>query len=427
LSVLTKTEGPMIKVNDIDRNKLDWLFEQPIDVQFSVLNHHLSICQLIINQLMYDEVEQKAGERYRNRPQGERTHSRHGHNPGSIKVNNCRVRVAVPRLYRHDNGRTSSPDVYQQMRRAEGADEQQLLKGVLYGLSMRDYGEVIDAFEEGFGLSKTSVSREFYKETEEKLKAFEERTFEEHEFVAVFIDGKVLAEEQIVIALGVTRYGEKIPLGFVQAATENAQAVKPMLEDLVERGLRSDSGLLFVLDGSKGLKKAVREVFGDEAVIQRCIWHKQENILSYLPQKHQQAVKEQYQAAIKQPSYEEAKNALMELEKKLEGVNRAAARSLREAREDLLTLHWLDVHQELDHSFSTTNPIENVNGHLEKYLKKVKRWRTSDQRYRWVGAALMEIRWRMRRVRYYQALPDLRNKLESTVEMRRTEKQKATS
>lgn len=412
----------MIKVKDIDRKKLDWLFEQPIDVQYSVLNHHLQICSMLVNQLMADEVEQKAGERYRNRPEGERAYARHGHNPGSVRVNNERLKVEVPRLYRYSDGRTFSPEVYKEMRAAEKADEGQLLKGVLYGLSMRDYGEVIDAFEEGFGLSRTSVSREFRKESEELLRAFEERSLEEHDLIAVFIDGKYLAEEQMVIALGVTRQGEKIPLGFVQAATENARAVKPMLEDLVERGLSSEEGLLFVIDGSKGLKKAVKEVFGDEAVIQRCIWHKQENILSYLPKKHQQEVKEAYQAALRYPTYQEAKNALQELEKRLEKMNRHAARSLREAREELLTLHWLDVHQELDKSFSTTNCIENVNGQLAGYLKRVKRWRSSDQRYRWVATALMDLRGKMRRVKHYQVLPDLADKLERTVQKRREEK-----
>ncbi len=43
-----------------------------------------------------------------------------------------------------------------------------------------------------------------------------------------------------------------------------------------------EEGLLFVIDGSKGLKKAIEEQFGEKAIIQRCTWHKRENVLSYL-------------------------------------------------------------------------------------------------------------------------------------------------
>jgi hypothetical protein len=81
----------------------------------------------------------------------------------------------------------------------------------------------------------------------------------------------------MVIALGVTLCGEKVVLGFVQTATENEPVCTSFLRGLVERGLKYDQGLLVVLDGAKGLRKAVDKVFGKKAAVQRCHWHKREN------------------------------------------------------------------------------------------------------------------------------------------------------
>ena len=113
-----------------------------------------------------------------------------------------------------------------------------------------------------------------------------ERDLSEYDFVALFIDGKSFAEDEMIIALGVTITGEKIVLGFVQAATENERVIKSFLNNLIERGLIIDQGLLCVIDGAKGLRSAIRKVFADKAIIHRCQWHKRENVVSYLPKSH---------------------------------------------------------------------------------------------------------------------------------------------
>lgn len=143
---------------------------------------------------------------------------------------------------------------------------------------MRDYDGVVDYLNEGFGMSKSSVSRSFKVKTSEKLEEFENRRFDQDTFVGLFIDGKYLASEQIIIVLGVTNQGVKVPLGFIQSHSEHSGPISDLLSDLVSRGLGYDQGLLVVIDGSKGLKKAVKDVFGRYAVIQRCTWHKRENV-----------------------------------------------------------------------------------------------------------------------------------------------------
>jgi len=96
------------------------------------------------------------------------------------------------------------------------------------------------------------------------------------------IDGIEFAQICVIVALGITRQGKKVILGLRRGDTENAEVCKDLLQALIDHGLKDDHPLLFVLDGSKALKKAVGKVFGQRAPVQRCIRHKECNELSYL-------------------------------------------------------------------------------------------------------------------------------------------------
>jgi len=181
------------------------------------------------------------------------------------------------------------------------------------------------------------------------------------------------------------------------------------LKDLIERGLKFEDGLLFIIDGSKGMRKAIIETFGEKAVIQRCQWHKRENVVSYLNEEDQQYFRKKLQAAYREPKYEDAKEKLLSIHEELEVLNRSAANSLNEGLEETLTIHRLKVYKYFDRSFTTTNCIENLNSQLTKYIRKVKRWISSDQRYRWVVLGIMEAEHRMRRVQNYKELDLLKD------------------
>ena len=148
-----------------------------------------------------------------------------------------------------------------------------MFRKVLHGLSCRRYEACAEAVPEAFGLRASSVSRRFIRASARALQELSERRLEGEEFLVLFLDGKTFAEDAIVIALGVTRRGEKKLLGFVQTATENEPVCAAFLRSLVDRGLRTDQGLLCVIDGAKGLRKAIQTVFGPQAVVQRCQWH----------------------------------------------------------------------------------------------------------------------------------------------------------
>ena len=402
--------------NSDNRKKLSWLLSQELDVKFHAIKHHLDITRMLINDIFEDEVKTQAGNRYSHSKPNDGRYSRWGYNPGSIRISGQKIPVCVPRIYDNQDQKNKSLLTYEKLKEM-GEVNDQILKAMILGLSTRDYEPVIKNMLDSFGLSHSSVSKEFIEQSSEKLKQFENRDIGEHDFVALFIDGKYLAKEQIIIILGVTIKGDKIPIGFVQAATENSKIIKELLSSLIDRGLNYTEGLLCVIDGSKGIYKAIKDTFGAYAVIQRCQWHKRENVISYLKESKQDHYKRRINKAYKEEDYRGAKRYLKEIIEDLKTENLSASRSLEEGLEETLTLHRLKLKDHFERSFSTTNCIENLNSQIEKYLKKVKYWQTSTQRYRWVACALLEIEQRMKKVHNYKHLNEIREKLQNEIEI----------
>ena len=402
--------------NSDNRKKLSWLLSQELDVKFHAIKHHLDITRMLINDIFEDEVKTQAGNRYSHSKPNDGRYSRWGYNPGSIRISGQKIPVCVARIYDNQDQKNKSLLTYEKLKEM-GEVNDQILKAMILGLSTRDYEPVIKNMLDSFGLSHSSVSKEFIEQSSEKLKQFENRDIGEHDFVALFIDGKYLAKEQIIIILGVTIKGDKIPIGFVQAATENSKIIKELLSSLIDRGLNYTEGLLCVIDGSKGIYKAIKDTFGAYAVIQRCQWHKRENVISYLKESKQDHYKRRINKAYKEEDYRGAKRYLKEIIEDLKTENLSASRSLEEGLEETLTLHRLKLKDHFERSFSTTNCIENLNSQIEKYLKKVKYWQTSTQRYRWVACALLEIEQRMKKVHNYKHLNEIREKLQNEIEI----------
>jgi transposase-like protein len=244
-----------------------------------------------------------------------------------------------------------------------------------------------------------------------------------YDFVALFLDGKTFAEDEMLIvrlrltnvALGITLSGEKVILGFIQTGTENERVCSDFLRSLLERGLRADPGLLCILDGSKGLRAAIQRVFGSQALVQRCQWHKRENVVSYLPKSQQALWRRTLQEAYEKPTYVEARAALLRIRQELRLVNASAVASLEEGMEETLTLHRLGVFPALGISLKTTNCLESVMAQVGERTDPVDRWRNSDQKQRWVASALLDIEPRLRRIQGYRHLPTLRAALQGEI------------
>jgi len=261
------------------------------------------------------------------------------------------------------------------------------------------------------------VSRSFTHASAKQLKGLQERDLSELDLIAVFLDGKTFADMTMVVAVGITLTGEKHVLGFVETGTENESVLTPFLQELGERGLNRSQGLLFILDGGKGLRAAVRQAFGPSALVQRCQWHKRENVVKHVPKGEQATWRRRLQRAYQRPTYTEARAALTRLQTELEDRNQSAAHSLAEGLEETLTLHRLGVFALIGLSFKTTNCLESINALVEERCAKVDRWTNSHQRQRWLATALLDIEPRLRRVKGYRHLPKLREALQRALKL----------
>jgi transposase-like protein len=354
------------------------------------------------------EVSALAGRRYNRKTEI----GRWGRNDGSVYLGDQKVHIRVPRLRHKVTKREVRLERYERMQSPQHVDDMALSR-VINGISQRNYERAVMDVPETFGIKKTSICRRFIRASSKRLKEFIERDLSPYDCVAIVMDGKSFAENGIVIALGITITGEKIPLGFVETSTENHVACRDFLNELRERGLKLDNEILFVIDGGKGLYKGIREVMGEKAIVQRCQWHKRENVLKYLPESKKSHFQRRLQAAYEQPTYEQAKRRLEAIKRELAVLNQSALKSLEEGLEETLTLHRLGLFTKLGRSLKTTNCIENINKLLGRYTDRVDRWHNSDQRRRWVATALLEIEPGLRRVHGHKFLKELREAMKT--------------
>lgn len=342
---------------------------------------------------------------------------RWGSQGGSVYLSDQKVPVTVPRVRNKPRNAEVPLEFYQKMQEPY-LDGEQAFKKLLNGLSTHNYQESAELVPEVFGISASSLSRRFKYATAARLKELQERSLDKYDFVAVFVDGKRYADDGLMIALGITIEGQKIILGIEQMATENNRSIGEFFERLIERGLRYEEGMLFIVDGSKGIIKAIRKVFRLYCEIQRCLYHKIENVISYLPKGIQGIWRAKLRAAYKQTEHEAAKSALDELLAELEDINPSAAASLEEGLEETLTLQRLELSAELGKSFSSTNCIESVMSRLGQYTDKVDRWRGGAHIQRWAAAGLLTLEPRLQRVRGSRHLILLRTRLREEVAKR---------
>ena len=380
-----------------------------LDTRVALIQALIPVALEKVHEALREEVTSLAGERYA-RQGRQRGHVRWTRQRGSIYLADQKIPIDVPRVrdrLRNQDVPLQTDERFQQPRSLDVG----LLHKVLGGLSTREYERCAEAVPEAFGLSASTVSRRFTRASARKLRELTERRLGRYDLVALILDGKTFAEDEMVAAVGVTVTGEKVFLGFVQTATENRKVCAAFPRELVARGLQVEVGVLVVTDGAKGLHAAVREVFGTAALLQQCQWHKRENVLAYLPQRHRATFRRTLQAAYEQLTYEAAKHVLGKLRAELTLLNASADASLDEGLEDTLKLHHLGLFRELGVSLKTTNILESIHARVEDRTARVDHWRNSEQKQRWLATALLDLEPRLRRIKSYRSLPLLREAL----------------
>ncbi len=284
------------------------------------------------------------------------------------------------------------------------------LVAIAAGVSTRKYRgslEALPAVEDERAVSKSSVSRRFVALSAEMITKWLSRSLEDLDLCVIMIDGINFDERCIVIALGIATDGRKHVLGLREGATENTAVAQGLIDDLDERGLATDRALVFVIDGAKALRKAIKKRFGDLALVHRCQVHKRRNVLDHLPKSMHASVRRAMNDAYDGTDAELAKQQLERLARALESDHPGAATSLREGLEETLTLQRLGITGALYRTLRSTNPIENLNGSVAQFARNVRRWRDGTMVVRWVGTALHEAQKHFRRLRGYGTMPRL--------------------
>jgi transposase-like protein len=362
--------------------------------------------------LLEDEVTQRCGERHERLP--ERQETRFGHQPGYITIAGQKVPVEKPRV-RSTHGRGEADLERYRLLQSPSAMPQAALDHLVNGVSTRRYERVVQLARQGFGVKKSSVSRGFVRASAAEVERLAARRFEEERFAAIFVDAQPYAGEMMVVALGITTSGAKRLLGLRQGATENATVVTSLLEELRERGVRTDVPTLFILDGAKALHAAVIRVWGKFAVIQRCQVHKRRNVEAHLPEEHHEELTQRLSAAYHETNATQALTLLRATVKWLRRISPAAAASLEEGLEETLTVIRLGVPELLRKTLATTNPIESAFSVAESVTRRVKRWRDGDMRERWCVAGLVDAESRFNRVKGHKHLSQLLTALDRLV------------
>ncbi len=325
----------------------------------------------------------------------------HGRQGGRVYLSDRAIGVDKPRLRRPGEGEVPVP-AYEALREP-GPLGERMLGLLLGGVSTRRYEEVIGEMAETVGVSKSSVSRRTVKASAERLKELAERRLDDRDYLIVYVDGIQVAKHHVLVALGVGTGGNKQVLGMRSGASENAAVATALFEDLVERGLDPIRPRLFVIDGSKALRKAVTQFFGDAGMVQRCRNHKIRNVLGHLPKELHEQVLAVMRGAFKLGAHD-GEARIRKLSQWLEDDHPHAARSLLEGLEELFTINRIGLPPSLRRCLGTTNVIDNAHSGMRQRLRRVTHFRDGKMVLRWVASAFLDAESRYRRIMGYDHL-----------------------
>lgn len=364
----------------------------------------------VVHELFEAEVTRLAGPKGKHDPQ--RRAYRHGQESRQVTLGGRRVQVDKPRVRSVDNEEVELGTFHA----FAGRDllSAAALERMLAGLSTRRYPAGLEPIGdvEPLATSKSAISRRFVQGTEQKLAELFGRDLSQLDLLAIFIDGMLIAEHCVVVALGVDAEGRKHPLGLWEGSTENKTVCQALLGNLIERGLEPEQPRLFVIDGGKAIRAAITATFGKHGIIQRCQAHKRRNVLDHLPQAERTFIGRKLDQAWKEPNAERAEAQLRALAKHLEVKHPGAAASLLEGLEETLTVTRLGLSPTLLRTFKSTNPVESMISIGRTVAGNVKRWRDGKMVLRWTAAGLLEAEKQFRRVNGYREMAILRRALD---------------
>jgi transposase-like protein len=370
----------------------------------------------VFEALLEAEREALCGPRYSPRQEGQAY--RHGFDEGQVVFGGRKVGVRKPRVRTVDGHRELALPSWQRFQ-DEDPLEERVVQQILAGVSTRNYARSLEPVEPALDSrsdSASSVSRRFVARTESAVGSFLTRSLKGQDYPIIMIDGTGLGDHVAVVVLGIDPTGKKQVLGVAEGSTEASAVCHRLLSELIERGLVVERARLFVIDGGKGIRKAIRDVFSSWAMIQRCQIHKLRNIVEHLPSGRQAWVSAALRRAWGKSDVAKARKVLKTLASQLRENHPGAAASVEEGLEETLTIIALGTQGDLRRVLSSTNVIENLQGGVKRVARNVKRWRTGSMALRWAVTGLMESEKKFRRIRGHRDLAQLIKALEAKIE-----------
>lgn len=359
--------------------------------------------------LLEQEVEERCGRAFSRK--GEGYSYRGGSEKSSMILDGGKVSIRRPRC-RNSEGEVDL-EVLKKLQDQDLLDEE-IQSRMIQGISSRNYEHLIGGISEKLGLSKSSISRGFVRASKKALDSLNGEDLSSYRFIGIMVDGSDYAGRAIIGALGITAEGEKIPLGIREGDTENSEVVKDLLSSIRDRGFTlACENLLAMIDGGKALKKAIKDVFGERVLIQRCYIHKMRNLSGYLPKANHAQMRWRMKKLMNLVSFSEAKRELKSFQAWCESISFEAGRSLEEVGEELLTVHQLCCPRELRKTLSNTNAIESLMGVCRRKTRNVSNWKDhpkksksipKDKILRWVATSIQNHRVKLRKLRGYKEI-----------------------
>ena len=376
-----------------------------VDTRAALFELAISSGLRVLTTMLEDDRTALCGTRYQH--QSERMASRAGTVPSEVVLGGRKVAIRRPRV--RADGREVVLPTFRTMADADPLNRR-VVEQMLVGVATRHYARSLEPLPPTVtsrGISKSAVSRRFVAKTRAQLEAWQSTSLEGLDLVGLLLDGVHVGEHCLIVALGIAADGEKHALGLWEGSTENATLCQSLLANLPSRGLRTDRSLLVMLDGSKALRKAVRDTFGDAALVQRCQVHKLRNVLDHLPERQRPWVKASLQRAYRSTEVAPARRLLLDLVRRLETDHPSAAESVREGLDETLTVLGLHLSEALRRSLVTTNAAESLISRTRQVKRNVKRWRGGQMIVRWVAAGVLEAVKGFRRLKGHKAMPQL--------------------
>ena len=354
-----------------------------------------------VEQLLVLSAQELAGAKHPGRRAGEI--GWHGSQAGRVVLAERKLAVKRPRLRRRvGRGKEVAIPVYERLQ-AEPRLGERIRDILVRGVSTRKYAEVLPRMAGTVGIAKSSVSRRFIRASRDALEALMGRRFDEVDILAVWIDGLIVDDHHILAAVGVDAEGKKPLLGLKQGSSENARVAKDLLASLIERGIAPDRVRLFVIDGSKALRAAIEELFGEQAKVQRCRIHKMRNVTERLPKPIAAQVRAVMHAAYKLPE-KDGTAKLKQQASWLKAEHPDAAASLLEGLEETFTVNRLKLTPSLMRCLASTNVIENPNGAVRRVTHRVSRYRDAEMALRWTATGFLEAEKSFRKIQGHRQL-----------------------